>query len=484
MQCTSAGPPVSPTVHIYALPPVIDDGRPACQICRCRTCASDGVLHTKSDDGTFRAARGGFVSLGSWMNDVVRQLAASPHCTSAPPADFYVVPMAFDSGMKGRHDAADVLSYLRRVHPFFNASLQEPEPNHLLFYPNDGGIRPFPYREPPLVSNEETGKPFPPEVDGGSRQRHFVALSLTGNPLRGGQPDKDIVLPPGGYNGIQEEPVPRDCNVGRERFDQRVVWRSLADTPWRPLTAAELAARTIFHWGGSASGGGMPRRVEWGPWGAARYREELVRHHAGRPGWSVHDSNAAKAAAKAAGAVARRAFVDNSAKARESVFCGAPYGMSDGWEGRSSLALRVGCIPVHLKAPGARLPLEPLVAWRRFSVFVSSPEAIATLHERLGNISLAEINAMRCEMACAATSMSYLPAHPLDAPAAALARAPPYVPPATCAVDAVTNATGLAASLIELLDRRKRVPEGSAPPRCRCHAKPRHWHSTYSHSSA
>jgi hypothetical protein len=66
------------------------------------------VLHTKSDDGTFRAARGGFVSLGSWMNDVVRQLAASPHCTSAPPADFYVVPMAFDSGMKGRHDAADV----------------------------------------------------------------------------------------------------------------------------------------------------------------------------------------------------------------------------------------------------------------------------------------------------------------------------------------------------------------------------------------
>ena len=97
---------------------------------------------------------------------------------------------------------------------------------------------------------------------------------------------------------------------------------------------------------------------------------------------------------------------------------------------------------------------------------------------------LAEINAMRCEMACAATSMSYLPAHPLDAPAAARARAPPYVPPATCAADAVTNATGLAASLIELLDRRKRVPEGSASPRCRCHAKPRHWHSTYSHSSA
>ena len=83
------------------------------------------------------------------------------------------------------------------------------------------------------------------------------------------------------------------------------------------------------------------------------------------------------------------------------------------------------------------------------------------LHERLGNISLTEINAMRCEMACAATSMSYLPAHPLDAPAAALARAPPYVPPATCAADAVTNATGLAASLIELLDRRKRVPEGT-----------------------
>ena len=189
--------------------------------------------------------------------------------------------------------------------------------------------------------------------------------------------------------------------------------------------------------------------------------------------------------------------------------CLAPYGGNNGWEGRAAEALRRGCVPFDVKPRGSGRPLAPFVPYERFALFLDDgslgappgapgrgrrdpggegggapPPGVVRLRAALGGLSVPRLNAMRCEMACAATSMSYLPAHPLDAPAAALARAPPYVPPATCAVDAVTNATGLAASLIELLERRKRVPEGSAPPRCRCHAKPRHWHSTYSHSSA
>ena len=135
---------------------------------------------------------------------LIRSLRASPYVASEPgAASFFLVPLPFDGnpGFQGREDSGAVLSYVRHTWPWFNASLRRSEPNHLLTFVGDHGID--------LAVRTATGHgakgqgggartsgllreakprsfgpavPLPPEIDAAGRLRHWVQLTMSGNP--------------------------------------------------------------------------------------------------------------------------------------------------------------------------------------------------------------------------------------------------------------------------------------------------------------
>ena len=140
----------------------------------------------------------------------IRSLRASPYVASEPSAaSFFLVPLPFDGnpGFQGREDSGAVLNYVRHTWPWFNASLRHSEPNHLLTFVGDHGID--------LAVRTATGRgahgqggsarasglllnpnmlreakprrfgaavPLPPEIDAAGRLRHWVQLTMSGNP--------------------------------------------------------------------------------------------------------------------------------------------------------------------------------------------------------------------------------------------------------------------------------------------------------------
>ena len=151
-----------------------------------------------------------------------------------------------------------MLGYVRTTWPYFNASLQRTQPNHLLLFPGDMAMDlPRPRMQPPLL----------PEVDASQgSSRHFIALTLTGNPEVGFVPGKDVVLPP--THDLKGGPTARDRCCGaaaaarrRRRRpssqpDCKLVPISLARSPWGP---AVNNRSFVVTWAGQASGGGMGR---------------------------------------------------------------------------------------------------------------------------------------------------------------------------------------------------------------------------------
>ena len=159
--------------------------------------------------------------------------------------------------------------------------------------------------------------------------------------------------------------------------------------------------------------------------------------------------------------------------AARATFCAAPYGRGNGWEGRSASALREGCLPLLVQPPGATMALEPFVPWERFSVRWSDAHLVRDgadwarrLRDALAARSPAQLDAMRCEMACAATHMSW------EAPSC---------PPASCAeavrADVRTRRTGVLATLLTILDNRRRPPhERRVANVCPCEEESTRWH--------
>ena len=156
-----------------------------------------------------------------------------------------------------------------------------------------------------------------------------------------------------------------------------------------------------------------------------------------------------------------------------ATFCAAPFGRGNGWEGRSASALREGCIPLLIHPPGTAMALEPFVAWERFAVIHSDSTlgttrearhaASQALHKRLSSIPAEQIDAMRCEMACAATHMTWGAGEPS----------------ASCALAAHDpKRTGVVATLVAILGNRARPPSQQHTPRpaCPCSNASRDWH--------
>ena len=137
------------------------------------------------------------------------------------------------------------------------------------------------------------------------------------------------------------------------------------------------------------------------------------------------------------------------------------------------------------------MALEPLVDWRRFAIVVGDEElrraaAITTdaaareaaqqvfgrrLHARLLGVTREQRRRMRCEMACAATHMSWGVG----------------VPPASCALAARDGGEaqgnqprhGVLATLLAILDSRARVARGEPPITarpCPCRSSSDAWH--------
>ena len=103
-----------------------------------------------------------------------RALSESPHRASSPEAaSFFYVPIAFHWGGRGRESVAAVLGHIRSTLPFFNSSLHKASPDHLIMYTGDLAMD---------LPHLRTDPVLPPEMDASSPSRHFVALTLTGNP--------------------------------------------------------------------------------------------------------------------------------------------------------------------------------------------------------------------------------------------------------------------------------------------------------------
>lgn len=168
--------------------------------------------------------------------------------------------------------------------------------------------------------------------------------------------------------------------------------------------------------------------------------------------------------------------------APRTTYCAAPYGRGNGWEGRSAAAVRQGCVPLLIFPPRTEMPLEPFVPWRRFSVAWSDAALTATpqrqrtaawdgeaarLRAHLAAHSWeVDVDRMHCEMACAATHMSW------EAPSC---------PPASCALAAQGKArrerTGALATLLTVLGNRRRPPAERLTPRaCPCDKNSSEWH--------
>ena len=461
--------------------------------------------------------------------------------SSASTASFFYVPVPFHWGGKGRDDVAAILSHIRTAWPFFNRSLESHHPNHLLLFTGDLAMD---------LPNPRAHPPLPAEVDASSGARHFVALTLTGNPEAGFQRGKDVVLPPthnlkGGpmrsdaccasatlaaqspFHAVQmgaarrqtqargEAHARRPVHAGHTKATGRslaraAVWsgshgckvapRSLADSPWRPRTDAlpSNSSRLSFlaSWSGQASGGGIGRHGGSG----VRVRRWLSRLASTElPGSLITDTNhmphlrrnveTLPASVPSTVVTLALALALNSPRplpqvlsstvlghkayghisplaSLSSTFCLAPYGRGNGWEGRSASAIRGGCIPLSIAPPGSVRALEPFVPWSRFAIFVPDTpngQIGARVRRAIEAPTEAERNAMRCEMACAATHMSW------GAP----------VPPASCAaaVQVHGDEHGVVPTLLKLLDNRRQASaQRQAPRPCPCQSHPSEWH--------
>ena len=160
---------------------------------------------------------------------LIRSLRASPYVASEPSgASFFLVPLPFDGnpGFQGREDSGAVLNYVRHTWPWFNESLRRSEPNHLLTFVGDHGIdlavrtatgqgahgqggsaRASGLLLNPNMLHGQGGSarasglllnpnmlreakprrfgaavPLPPEIDAAGRLRHWVQLTMSGNP--------------------------------------------------------------------------------------------------------------------------------------------------------------------------------------------------------------------------------------------------------------------------------------------------------------
>ena len=367
-------------------------------------------------------------------------IVASPfHTTSAESASFFLIPIAFPAMGRGRLAVAAVLTYLRHRHPYFNASLAQSEPNHLVVYGNDLAMDVPPGKRYPK-------EPLPPEIDVSrgvfEKQRWFVALTLTGNTEAGFRPGRDVVLPPSHRlkSGPDEE-VDQCCRDDGGDGPQPSLWlrlhpklagrcrvaaadssrcckpvpRRLADSPWAPLR--ELAERPWrASWAGQASGGGMGRHGGSGPRVRRWLREAadaLLAH-----GVLVTDSNSeehlrrnVRLAPRMPGLFSpggrgqrggRRALPAGllvpGAESKRALACISPYGRGNGWEGRSAAALRDGCMPLTVQPPRAGLPLDewvPSDGWSELaSALLPAPGASEGLRPRapprqLGRLAVA-----------------------------------------------------------------------------------------------
>ena len=178
-------------------------------------------------------------------------------------------------------DVAALLGYVRATWPYFNASLRA-QPNHLLLFPGDMAMDlPRPRMQPPLSpevdasqvrASDGLGRPWmtsdfePDACEAQGSSRHFIALTLTGNPEVGFVPGKDVVFPP--THDLKGGPTARDRCCGaaaaarrRRRRpssqpDCKLVPISLASSPWGP---AVNNRSFVVTWAGQASGGGMGR---------------------------------------------------------------------------------------------------------------------------------------------------------------------------------------------------------------------------------
>ena len=323
---------------------------------------------------------------------LAESLSESPHrAPSADQADFFYIPVPFHWAGKGRDGVAAVLGYLRNAWPYFNASLSG-VPNHMLCFTGDMAMDlPQPRASPPL----------PSEIDASHPERHFVALSLTGNPETGIQPAKDIVLPPTHY--LKGGPMSEDrcCHAGAAapRRPCKRIPLTLSESPWHPRNTSHLLS-----WAGQASGGGMGRHGGSGP----RVRQWLARAQDKRQlpaGAIITDTNSRRhrernvrelpasiLGSTVAGSPRFGYLRPGPAEAAIATFCVAPYGRGNGWEGRSASAIRHGCVPLSIKPPGSVMALEPFVPWARFSVSVSDAQLTpSSLHRRLEQVAHADL---------------------------------------------------------------------------------------------
>ena len=423
------------------------------------------------------------------LEEVMREsINGSPHLAhTAEAADFFFVPVPFHWGGQGRDAVARALLHVRMAWPYFNQSLRSKQPNHLLIFTGDLGVDTPPKR---VFSN-----PLPPEVDTASRQRHFVALTLTGSPETGFQPGKDVVLPP--TRDLKGGPMRGCCDetaIRGQRRSQRKCKPSphaLADSPWRrradnrsAVGAARPRAQPLLFWAGQATGGGMGRHGGSGP---------ITRRWLGRTVASLGDEMQVTDTSNrehlernvrllppsdlyATAPSERRYGMIHPHASLTARFCACPYGRGNGWEGRSAHAVRHGCVPARLHPEHAQMPLEPFVPWARFSLLWRVDQSLLrtdphgqakALHAALSSVSPARLDRMRCEMACAAVHMTW-------------EATPARNPPASCAGAAVGESgrkTGVLATLMALLGNRNLPAARRRVARpCPCEGSSDDWH--------
>lgn len=431
------------------------------------------------------------------QTSLAAELRASPHHAQSPSqAHFFYLPVPIHWGGKGRAATAALLSFVAHTEPWFNASLMwEKRPNHLLLYSGDLAMD-----TPPTRRFSDT---IAPAIDVASPSRHFIALTLTGNPETGFQVHKDIVLPP--CRNLKGGPSSREACCGLRR-EKRTLPHALhackarpsglRDSPWRRRPELEVlvgprafdsshrrdATTTSFllSWAGQATGGGMGRHGGSGP----RVRSFLasISADAGSDVLITDTNNdshrqrnverlPAEALVSTDPGHSRYGFLrpvgSGGASGMASTFCVSPFGRGNGWEGRSASAIREGCLPLSIAPIGTQRAFEPLVPWNRFALLVPD-EPVATLWQRLrtalSNMTPSDVRRMRCELACAATHMSWGSAS--------------RTPPASCAAatsGSLGASTGVGATLMLLLGTRL-LDRGKVQPRpCPCHREPSEW---------
>lgn len=290
-------------------------------------------------------------------------------------------------------------------------------------------------------------------------------------PQVGFRANLDVVLPPN--QRLKNGPRLHRCRGVALRDRHGSPWRRLESWAGRPFVAtwAGVASRHLGFRNGR-------RAYESGGMGSGPHVRRWLRHladsNATGPGVHITDSSSAEHLRRNARELPRRLLKAPAAiegqrgfgliAASEAGVVGiAPYGGNNGWEGRSAEAPRRGRVPLHIKPAGSVLPLEPFVPHARFSLFLEDRQLVSTgparLAAMLANLTLARLNAMRCEMACAAAHFSWGSAAP-----ASCAGSPPH-------------ATGVVPTLLTILTNRLLPPARRVrPPPCPCDASPETWH--------